>query len=219
MKYLSKRTLLAFVLLVSFIGNLYAQKKKKLVITGKVTDYRDIPIKGAFIFLDSARTKVKTNKKGVYKIKISPDIKLITVFSMNHGMIDIDYKGAEVVNFIFPEGSNVVTEKELTDLGYDFSIYNGREESYDNYRTVFELLKSRFPNVRVVGETVRIIGTGTSVNGGSFAPIFLVNGTEVSNITSIAPVDIKSIVVDKTRTSRYGGRGAGGVIKITLKNK
>jgi len=212
-----KQMLLVLVVIASCIGTSNAQKKKKIVVTGKVTDYKNNPIKDAFIFLDSTRTKVKTNKKGLYKIKLTPEVKLLTVFSVNHGIIDIAYKGAKVVNFIFPESENIITETELTALGYDFSIYNGKEESYDNYRTIFELLRSRYPNVRVAGESVRIIGGGFSASSGSISPLFFVNGSEVSNISAIAPVDIKTISIERANTSLYGGRAAGGIVKITLK--
>lgn len=219
-------TRLLFVFLFAFtsIGTMNAQEKvsKKITVTGIVTDYGNKPIKGAFIFVDSLKTKVKTNKKGVYKIKLDSEAKLLTAFSLNHGIIDIGYNKQEKVNFIFPENNEILTEEELTDIGYDFSYngrYKGADASYDNYRDIFELLKSRFPNVKVTGETIRILGTGATLNSssGSFRPIFLVNGSEVTSIASIAPVDIKSIVVERTKSSLYGSRGAGGIIKIKLK--
>jgi len=218
------RLLIVFLFAFASIGTMNAQEKvsKKITVTGMVTDYGNKPIKGAFIFVDSLKTKIKTNKKGYYKIKLDPKAKLLTVFSINHGIIDIDYNKQEKVNFIFPENSEIVTQEELTDIGYDFSYngrYKGEDASYDNYRDIFELLRSRFTNVQVRGETIRILGTGATIssNDGSIPPIFIVNGSQVSSIASIAPIDIKSIVVERTTTSLYGSRGAGGIIKIVLK--
>jgi len=220
------KTRLLFVFLFAFtsIITINAQEKdsKKITVTGMVTDYGNKPIKGAFIFVDSLRTKVKTNKKGFYKIKLDAKAKLLTAFSLNHGIIDVDYNKQEKINFIFPENNKIVSEEELTDIGYVFSYngrYKGADASYDNYRDIFELLKSRFPNVQVRGETIRILGTGATIssNDGGFPPIFLVNGSQVTSIATIAPIDIKSIEIDRTKTSLYGSRGAGGVIKIKLK--
>jgi hypothetical protein len=218
------RLLFVFLFAFTFIGTINAQEKdsKKITVTGIVTDYGNKPIKGAFIFVDSLKTKVKTNKKGLYKIKLDANTKLLTAFSLNHGIIDIDYNKQEKVNFIFPENSEAVTQEELTDIGYDFSYngrYKGADASYDNYRDIFELLKSRFPNVQVRGQTIRILGTGSTINSndGSIPPILLVNGSQVSSIATIAPIDIKSIVIERTTTSLYGSRGAGGIIKIKLK--
>lgn len=218
------RLLFVFLFVFTSIGTMNAQEKvsKKITVTGMVTDYGNKPIKGVFIFVDSLKTKVKTNKKGVYKIKLDPNAKLLSAFSLNHGIIDIGYNKQGKVNFIFPENNKTLTEEELTDIGYNFSYnvrYKGADASYDNYRDIFELLKSRFPNVQVRGQTIRILGTGATIssNDGSYPPIFLVNGSQVSSIATIAPIDIKSIVVERTKTSLYGSRGAGGVIKIKLK--
>lgn len=208
--------------LFAFTSIGYINAQEKITVTGIVSDYGNKPIKGAFIFVDSLKTKAKTNKKGVYKIKLDSQAKLLTAVSLNHGIIDIDYNKQEKVNFIFPENSEAITEEELSDIGYNFSYnrrYKGADASYDNYRDIFELLKSRFPNVQVRGETITILGTGSTINSndGSFPPIFIVNGSQVSSIATIAPINIKSIVVERTTTSLYGSRGAGGVIKIKLK--
>ncbi len=209
-----------FIFCNSNIINAQKDNSKKKLLTGIVIDYENNPIRGAFIFVDSLKTRIKTNKKGFYKIKLNLKNKIITVVSMNHGIMDMDYTGQDKINFIFPIDNNVVTEEELVRSGYTVSSSRNKdkEQNYDNYRDIFELLKSKFPNVLVVGETIRIRGTGSRINSiDGFAPIFLVNGSEVHSIAPIAPVDIKSIVIEKSKTSLYGSRGAGGVIKITLK--
>ena len=210
-----------FIFCNANVINAQKDNSKKSLLTGIVTDYENNPIKVALIFVDSIKTRVKTNKKGFYKIKLNQKNKIIAVFSINHGIMNMDYNGQDKINFIFPKDNYVTTEAELVLLGYTVSNSKNKEkeQNYDNYRDIFELLKSRFPNVQVIGETIRIRGTGSSITqtNGSFPPIFLVNGSEVHSIAPIAPVDIKSIVIEKGKTSLYGSRGAGGVIKITLK--
>lgn len=189
---------------------------KKNQLIGNVMDYKSNPIKGAHIFVDSLKTNAKTNKKGIYKIDLYPGSKMITVFSFNHGMMDMEYTGQNKINFIFPKDNQVITKKEFADLGYGASKYKSDEKDYSSYSDIFQLLNTKFPNVRVVGETITIRGGGTSMTGNN-TPLFFVNGSEVSSIGSIAPADIKSIIVSKGKTSLYGSRGANGFIKIELK--
>lgn len=203
--------LAVFIFSAMFTSNAQQKTLKKIKLTGVITDYKNNPIKGAFIFVDSLKTKAKTNKSGTYKLALYPDAKTITAVSFEHGMINLNFEGQQKINFIFPEKKKAISKKELKNLGYGIKSYGNREEGYENYLNIYEIFKSRFSgSVEVFGETIEIRGMrGT--------PIFLVNGSEVSNVGAISPQDIKSIQVDKTRTSLYGGRGAGGVIKIKLK--
>ena len=207
------------VIALSSTLSLSAQQNtsKKVQLTGMVTDYNNKPIKGARIFVDSLKTKVKTNKKGEYKIMVSDKNKLITVFSGDHGLIDIDYTGQAKINFIFPESVKIFSKKEFAQMGYGTSVYDENEVDYSSYTDIFQLLKSKFPNIQVTGETVRLRDSGSSITGGLLEPLYLVNGSQVSNIASINPADIKSIDVSRTTTSLYGSQGAGGIIKIKLK--
>lgn len=63
---------------------------------------------------------------------------------------------------------------------------------------------------------IRIRGIGTVNNS---APIFVVDGTIVENITFLSPNDIESteILKDASATAIYGSRGANGVILVTTK--
>ena len=63
---------------------------------------------------------------------------------------------------------------------------------------------------------VRIRGIGTVNNS---APIYVVDGVIVDNITYLSPSDIESteILKDASATAIYGSRGANGVILVTTK--
>lgn len=198
------------------ITSVQSQTKKK-ELSGIVTTYKNKPIKGARIFVDSLKTKAKTNKYGMYKIMVSPKNKTISVYSANHGVIDIEYTGQDKINFIFPEETTVISKKEFSKMGYGSARYESDEVDYSSYTDIFQLLKSKFPTLQVIGETVRLRNTGTNISGGPQQPLFLVNGSQVSSIAAISPSDIKSIQVLKGNTSLYGSQGAGGIIKIKLK--
>ncbi len=209
---------LALIFFISLTLSLTAQEaiEKNAELSGLITDYDNKPIKGVRIFVDSVKTKVKTDKAGLYNISLSPKSKLITAFSVKHGLIDIDYTGQNKINFVFPKDSPLLTKKQFAELGYGSS--NGSVD-YSGYPDIFQLFRAKFPNTEVVGQDVFIKGTGARLTGtgGRYKPLYIVNGSMVNNIANIAPVNIKSISVERTKSSLYGARGAGGVIKIKLK--
>ncbi len=72
--------LLFFSLIIS--ENIEGQKaNKKNIVSGYVTDVNNQPVAGALILLDRQQTDVVTNKKGFYKIRITPDTRMIGAYS------------------------------------------------------------------------------------------------------------------------------------------
>jgi len=217
---MTKQSLLIFLLLNTSINALLAQEEVaiKILVTGTVTDSENSPIKGANIYVDSVKTRTKTNKKGYYNVKLLLTNKLLTVFSRNHGMLNKNYSGEQNVNFVFPKNHEVITVKEMEQLGFKVSAEKSSQQGkeYDQYIDIYQLLKDKFPSVQVYGENINIRGASTLL--GSNTPLFVVNGAIVGSISSISPADIKSIDVLKgPSTALYGARGANGVIKIKLK--
>jgi TonB-dependent SusC/RagA subfamily outer membrane receptor len=73
------------------------------------------------------------------------------------------------------------------------------------------------------GASVMVRGVN-SFQSGSTEPLFIVNGTPMTNYSSafsaVDPINIKRVTVlaDAGSTAIYGVRGANGVIIVTLKN-
>jgi len=192
----------------------FGQSKK---LSGIITDYKNKPIKNVRIFVDSTKTSAKTNKKGEYTLTVSKKNKLITAFSKNHGVIDIEYTGQDKINFIFPEESKKLSKSDFYRLGYNKSAAS---DNYSNYTDMYSLLKAKYPNLRFIGEDKIVIpGGGASLSqGGLLGAAFFVNNTQVNSIRSIDPANVKKISVQRNTSSIYGSRvGSGGIIKITLK--
>ncbi len=94
-------------------------------------------------------------------------------------------------------------------------------------KPIEEVLASRFPGVAVTrapdgGIAVRIRGA-TSIHG-SNEPLYVIDGVPIQpgpggSLFGINPYDLESIEVlkDPASTTRYGVRGANGVIVITMK--
>ncbi len=214
------RFIIILLFLNTSINALLAQEEVaiKIVVTGTVTDSENSPIKGANIYVDSVKTRIKTNKKGYYKVKLLLTNKLLTVFSRNHGMLNKNYNGEQNVNFVFQKNHEVITVKKMEQLGFKVSVEKSsqNEKRYDQYIDIYQLLKDKFPSVQVYGKNISIRGASTML--GSNTPLIVVNGAIVGSLSSISPADIKSIDVLKgTSTALYGARGANGVIKIKLK--
>lgn len=212
------------LVLFSFLliqNSFFAQEKqnKKIKLTGFVTDYKNKPIEGALIFVDSVKTNKKTNKKGKYSVKVTIDNKLISVFSPQHGLMDIKYKGNKQINFIFPDNPKIISEVELLGLGYKVKKFGTDKSDYSNYTDIYQLLRTKFQNLEINknSDIIRIRGTQRDMSGNLGTPLFIVNGSFVSTISTISPADIKSITVGRGNNSIYGSRGASGVIKIKLK--
>ncbi len=91
-----------------------------------------------------------------------------------------------------------------------------------SYKDIFEYMRGRVPGVQIgyasPGSTPSITIRGESSINSSTQPLFVVDGSVVSDISLINPNDVDSIDVMKdSSTSIYGSRGANGVIVIKTK--
>lgn len=96
-------------------------------------------------------------------------------------------------------------------------IKNTRQS--ESYSTIFEMIQGKCPGVQVNGERILIRGIGT--NSDATDPLYIVDGVQVSSISSIDPIMVDSIEVlkDAASASIYGTQGANGVILITTKKQ
>ena len=94
------RTLL-FILLLIPCGSVATGQKpaKKITISGTVTDADEKPVAASIIIIDNKKTDYVTDLKGFYKIKIKADAVMISVFSMQKGMLDEQIKGENCYQF------------------------------------------------------------------------------------------------------------------------
>lgn len=229
---LKTKLLLIPVLFVLLSLEGYSQEatSKAIVVTGTVSDFDGKPVKGALIYVDSIKTRAKTDKKGYYHIKVHPRTKTITAISYKHGIVNIAYSGQDEVRFVFSNDHKEITKSELINFGYSGRAGAGmsdrsgkagatRDQGYDNYQNVLELLAARFSGVQVSGNTIIIRGNAVSIHGDGQA-LVMVNGNEVrvSDLKNLSPSRVKSVQVLKGNdASYYGLRGANGVVLITLK--
>ncbi len=93
-----------------------------------------------------------------------------------------------------------------------------RDTQTKSYSDMYEYLQGRVPGLQVTPDK-RIIIRGIGSINSSTEPLILVDGAEVSDLSTINPHDVKTVDVLKDGSSSiYGVRGANGVILITTKH-
>ncbi len=181
------------------------------------------------VLLDNKNTGKETNADGYYKIKVKPDNKILSVFTLNGASTAIPIEGHNSISFILDEPSvnNEIQNKkepdEVLDIGYSVvkkdhftqsaDKVNVTKTDYSSYTNIYDLLRSKLPSVDVIGEKVYVRGTSTLIGGTD--PLFVVDGVIMESISFIQPNIVKSVDVLKgSAASMYGVRGSNGVIII-----
>lgn len=214
------RIYILFVSFVLWLGPIHSQKSKDktIVVTGTVSSYDKRPIKRAIIYVDSAKTKFKTNKSGIFKIRIEPSIETISAYSWNHGIETRKFTGDKEINIIFPKSESIMSEEKLADLGFETKRKKTTKKSkdYSEYLNMYQLIATEIPGAIVNGTTIRLRGVNSVQNGQD--PLILVDGIPTGSIDNIFPKEVASVrVIRDQGTTLYGVRGSNGVILIELK--
>jgi TonB-dependent starch-binding outer membrane protein SusC len=225
-----KTRIILIILSIVLPMSLYGQKS---FVSGKVTDTNQQPVKGAILVVDGRETGKKTNKQGIYKVKIEPGAKVIAIKDLAGESQEMAIDGKQEINFTVP--SNFAFAKqpkkpEVTEMDEQVNIGYGTVSKRNlttpvtkvnagrgtQYTDIYEMLRGK-PGVQVTGKTIKIQGGVNSINLSS-EPLLVVDGIVVAGIDDIKPTEVSSIEVLKgSAASIYGSRGANGVILINLK--
>jgi TonB-dependent SusC/RagA subfamily outer membrane receptor len=208
--------LIVLTLFFCYPGTVTAQKAKKVIITGKVTDAVSRPVSGANIFIDKQKTDVVTDQNGHYRIKVKPDAEEILVFSVLNGASEQKVNGRTEIDFILMDESG--TGNVETNVTKKSGTLNIKDSAVPVYQDIYDMIRGRVAGVEVSGKSIKIRGSN-SLNI-STEPLFVVDGVIVKDIEDIDPVMVKSIEVLKGPDATvYGTRGSNGVIVITRRTE
>ena len=229
------KTRILILLLTALVAGSQAegQKKNKLItVTGMVTDTTMAPVSGALIIVDRESAGVTSRRNGTFKLKISPDVKTVGVYTSNMGSALTDFEGQTSLSFVL-DGREALknftppalADEEKIDIGYgtvrrkdlttNVGYIDGQTETNKGYTNIYDMIRGKVPGVSVSGNKITVRGVN-SINMGT-DPLFIVDGVTVSSIDNISPQLVKSISVLKGPDAAiYGTRGACGVILITL---
>jgi len=224
----TKNYILLLLVLMIFISVNAQNKKNFIKVSGTVTDMSNKPLKNAFIFVDSVKTKIKTNKKGFYKIKLKPQTTEVAVFVEGQGLLAKKYNGEKTIGFVFrTDKTEGYQEDMIIEMGYKLEAKEVASDNhktghnYSDYASVYEVLDKLFPFVKVRNGRIKI-GNGPSTFGGDDTPLIFIDDqrTTVHALAVLPTIDIDKIRVIRrgSEAAVYGGLAASnGVILIELK--
>jgi TonB-linked SusC/RagA family outer membrane protein len=224
-----KINLLFFLLLFSAV--IYSQNNASK-ITGKVLDSKGVPLMGANVISSEGKT-VSTNLDGLYTIAIDSNKAILTFSFTGYTTQNITVKNQREINIKLSESKNEL--EEIVVVGYGtqrkkdvtgaISSVNTKEMMTVPSTNVNEMLRGRVAGVSVTVDSSRpgggssILIRGQRSLSGSNSPLYVVDGSPVSDINDLNANDIKSIEVLKDASSQaiYGARASAGVILVTTK--
>ena len=207
--------------LMSVVG--YAQDR---VIHGRVFTFDSIPLINANVEVKSTKQVVKTDTLGNFSVSCNfEDVLKVSARGFTTEKVKLVPKiKLAVINLKLKPG---VKNKEIA-IGYGHvkdadklnavSNLNNNDVDFSQYSNMYELIRGRIAGVQVVNGEIIIRGVN-SINSSSAALIVL-DGVPVDNsiLSTIPPVQVKSISVIKDGSSAiYGSRGSNGVVLIETK--
>ena len=103
------------------------------------------------------------------------------------------------------------------DITSSVSSIDVDQKNVATYANMYEYLRGRVSGVQVTSDNRIIIRGVNSINLSS-EPLIILDGAEISDLSTINPNDVQSVTVLKDGSaSIYGVRGANGVIIITTR--
>lgn len=232
---MQNKLLVLIVLLLSICSSIYAQNENSVPFNGKVCDFIGNPIKRAKIYVDKNYVSQSDSKGrfGLTDIKDTDTIKVLYKKKLYH--IPVEGRKSLIIRLgdHIDETAKYEAEEDqqLASVGFG---YVKRRESLDisngipgevirrtNATNLLDALRGLVPGLTITtvnGQTKAYI-RGIGSNSDQTDPLFLVDGMEVPNLTSVPVYNVESVEVLKDG-SMYGARGANGVIMVrTMGNK
>ena len=200
-------------------------------VTGTVTDEMDEGLPGVTVQVKGTATGTATDVDGNYSITV-PDTESVLVFSFVGYFPQEEIVGNRTtINLSLVPDIQTLSEMVVTgyavqekrDITGSVGTVNRDELISVPASTVENQLQGRLAGVNVTntgqpgaGSQVRIRGFASFQNN---QPLYVVDGVQTLDITTLNPNDIESITVlkDAGAASIYGSRASNGVILVTTR--
>lgn len=210
-----------------------AYSQERIKVRGTVVDENGDPLIAAGVSQSGTDNGTVTDADGKYVISVPSDASLSFSY-ISYITQEVAVGGRAVVDIkLRPDNTQL---EEVVVIGYGTvkksdltgSVSSISDKALKDFKTssVVEALGGQIAGVNITasdgtpgaGYDIKIRGVGT-VNGDS-APLFIVDGFEVSSIDFLASQDIQSIDVlkDASAAAIYGARAANGVVLVTTKS-
>lgn len=220
--------------------------EKTVLITGKVLDEQNKPLPGAYVFLkNNSNICTVSNQNGLFALNIADGLinkDFIQVTFIGMKMSEIPLEGKSDLVIVLEEDTyileNVVVtgyqtlSKERTTGSFskpNLDAVKDRSSSMNILQRLDGLVPGLMVNnsptasqnpILIRGLTTIGVEVSTGVYSGTNRnPLYVVDGLQMDDISSINPQDIADVTVlkDATAGSIWGSRAANGVIVVTTK--
>lgn len=228
----------AIIFIVAFLASVqwnlaFAQNVQRIRVAGIVMDENEEPLIGATIQMIGSTIGTVTDLDGKFVFKSIPSTAVLKVSYVGYEDKTVKVKGQKFIKISMASDEELL--EEVVVIGYGSmkkrditgSITSVTAKSIEEKQPVdiFDALQGEAPGVMIVsnsgapGDDSSIRIRGTSTFEGGVNPLFVVDGVQMDDISSINPNDIQSmeILKDAASASIYGSRSANGVIIITTK--
>ncbi|MBW1294453.1 SusC/RagA family TonB-linked outer membrane protein [Aquimarina litoralis] len=220
-----------FIGIFMMVSNTYSQS-----VSGTVTGEDGIPVPGVNVIVKGTTNGTSTDFDGKYAVtNVTQDAILVFSF-LGFQTQEIQVLGQEVINVSLKSDAEALDQVVVLAYG---QVQNKKSVTTSIATIDPDVIKQlpisqaeaalqgTVPGVVVQQnsgspgspQTVRVRGVGTP-NGS--APLYIVDGVQVPNLTFLNPNDIKSqtVLKDAASSAIYGSRGGNGVILVeTLRGK
>lgn len=233
-----KYVIIHLIFLVLFSGSALAQEKN---ISGNVTDQYEQPLPGVNVLVKGTTTGTQTDFDGNFIIGAEEGQTLVFTY-IGQRTEERSVEVSNVINVQMTEDAETLEEVVVTGYGSKSrelstsavsTVSTEKIEAFVPSTSIDNILQGQASGVQVTaangrpGQTafVQIRGVG-SINA-STTPLYVIDGVPLSiddanninPLSNINPNDIESfsILKDAATVSKYGSRGANGVVLITTK--
>ena len=199
--------------------------------TGKVIGSDDkLPVVGASIRIKGTNTGAVTDVNGDFTLTVSPGNVLVISY-IGYVTQEITVRGAEFLTISLQPASSTLNEVVVTgyttqikkDISGSVAVVDVNDAKKVNATSSEQLLQGQAAGVTVInsgapGAPSTVFIRGVS-NFGNTVPLYVVDGTQVGDMSQVNPNDIESISVlkDAGTAAIYGVSGGNGVIIVTTK--
>ena len=226
MKVLSK--ILSIAMLIAM--PLYASAQN-ITVKGNVKDAAGQAVIGASVIQQGTMNGVVTDLDGNYSINVPANASL-QISSIGYVEQIVAVGGQNVINVVLEDDNEMLEEtvvigygvQKKSDLTGSVGTLRGDELRKQSTTDAAAALQGKVSGVHVITDGAPGAGTnirvrGISSNSGNLAPLFIVDGLEVSSIQYLDPSMIESMEVLKDAASAaiYGAEAGNGVILVTTK--
>ncbi len=219
------------------LDNESGRVRQGITVTGIVTDYDNEPLPGVNVVVKGTTVGVVTDITGRFSINV-PNTEAVLQFSfVGYVTQEILVGRQNVINVSLHEDMKELEEvvvvgygvQRKSDLTGSISVTTEEDLLARPQFNALDGLRGKAAEVNILASTgnplgmngaaPRVVIRGINSLYTDFAPLFVVDGVQMSDFHFVNPNDIERIEVlkDASATAIYGARGANGVILVTTK--